>query len=104
EIVSPFVLTDWMGALWILFPLCWWPLWKHGRRDPAALYTLTTSVAVALVMFDPPVVAALEPRLGYLLMRMIWMVPVTPLVGWTLMALGHALRHASGAARARIAA
>jgi len=82
RIVNWGVLWDWMGLLWVLFPLAWWPLWRHGRSNPAVLYLLTTSVAVALVIFDPPVVRVLEPRLGYLLMRMIWMVPIAGLLAW----------------------
>ncbi|MEO5616693.1 MAG: hypothetical protein ABIS67_02900, partial [Candidatus Eisenbacteria bacterium] len=92
RIVSVGVLWDWMGLLWILFPIAWIPLWRHGRRDPAALYALTTSVAVALVIFNPIAVGVLEPKLGYLLMRMIWMVPLGALIGWLVLALVRAAR------------
>lgn len=78
------VLWDWLGRLWILFPLSWWALWRHGRAHPATLYLLTTSVAVALVMFDPPAVALLEPRVGYLLMRWVWLLPLAGLLAWLL--------------------
>jgi hypothetical protein len=104
RVVSIGVLWDWMGTSWILFPLLAWSLWRHGRRDPAALYALTTATAVGVVMFVPPVVAVLAPKLGYLLMRMIWMVPLSALVGWTLIALGRAVRARAGAARLRAAA
>jgi len=87
RVVSPGVLWDWMGVLWILFPLAWLTLWRQGRHDPAALYALTTSLAVALVIFNPVAVGILEPRLGYLLMRMIWMAPVGALIGWLLIRL-----------------
>lgn len=89
RVVSIGVLWDWMSTLWILFPIAWLALARR-RGDPAALYVLTTSLVVALVIFDPPVVALLEPRLGYLLMRMIWMVPIGALVGWLALALARA--------------
>jgi len=92
QVISIGVLWDWMGVLWILFPISWWYLWRQGRRDPAALYALTTSVAVALLIFNPIAVTLLAPRIGYLLMRMIWMVPLVPLIGWMLIALSRAAR------------
>ena len=92
RIVSVGVLWDWMGLLWILFPIAWAPLWRKGRHDPAALYALTTSLAVAFVIFNPVAVAGLEPRLGYLLMRMIWMAPLGALLGWMILSLARAAR------------
>jgi len=47
-------------------------------REPAVLYLLTTTLAVGVLMFLPPVVALLEPRIGYLLMRLPWLLPVGP--------------------------
>ncbi|MBI5709170.1 MAG: hypothetical protein HZC42_02555 [Candidatus Eisenbacteria bacterium] len=87
RIVSIGVLWDWMGRLWLLFPLAWLALWRRGRGNPAVLYLLTTSLGVALVVFDPPVVALLEPRVGYLLMRFVWMVPLAGLLAWMIPAL-----------------
>jgi len=92
-IVSIGVLWDWLGTAWVLFPLAAFWLWGPGRRNPAVLYLLTTPLVVALVIFDPPVVAVLEPRLGYLLMRMIWMVPLAALLAWMLPGLTRAVRH-----------
>ncbi len=87
RVVSIGVLWDWMARLWVLFPLAWWPLWRHGRHHPAALYVLTTSIGIALVIFNPLAVAALEPRVGYLLMRVIWMAPLAPLLGLAAVAI-----------------
>jgi hypothetical protein len=81
RMVSVGVLWDWNAMLWALFPLGWWALWRHGRSNAAVLYLLTTSLAVVLVMFDPPVVALLSPRIGYLLMRFVWILPTGPLLG-----------------------
>lgn len=98
RVVSPGVLWDWMGLLWLLVPAAAWGLAKDAK-DPAALYVLTTSAAVALTIFDPLAVAVLEPRVGYLLMRMVWMVPIGALIGWLLLALVPRFRAAAGRAR-----
>ncbi|HEY2955040.1 MAG TPA: hypothetical protein VGK89_07315 [Candidatus Eisenbacteria bacterium] len=86
-VVSPGVLWETMGWAWVLFPLSWLPLWRSARANPAALYLLTSSVAVALVAFDPLAVAVLEPRVGYLLMRLVWLLPLPGLVAWAFPAL-----------------
>ncbi len=104
RIVNWGVLWDWMAGLWVLFPLAWWPLWRHGRSNPAVLYLLTTSVAVALVIFDPPLVRVLEPRLGYLLMRMIWIVPIAGLIAWLIPGLMRRVRRERGRPRVVAAA
>jgi hypothetical protein len=77
RIVSVGAMWDWLGPLWVLFPfsIVWW---LRAVREPAVLYLLTTTLAVGVLMFVPPVVAVLEPRLGYLLMRLPWLLPVGP--------------------------
>lgn len=75
-IVSYGVLWDWLGAAWLLFPLSWWAYTRAAAR-PAVLYLLTTSVAASLIMFCPPLVAVLQPKLGYLLMRFVWLLPLS---------------------------
>jgi hypothetical protein len=102
-IVSIGVLWDWFGNLWVLFPIAALWLWREGRREPAVLYLLTTPLVVFLVIFDPPVVALLEPRLGYLLMRMVWMMPLAGLLAWMLPGLGSAIRHGPSRLRAALA-
>jgi hypothetical protein len=96
RVVSPGVMWDWIGGMWMLFPLAWWPLWRHGRRNDAALYLLTTSLGVAAVLFSPPMVSWLEPRVGYLLMRVVWMLPTAGLVGLCAIALIARLRAPAG--------
>jgi hypothetical protein len=99
RVVAAQVLWEWMGLLWVLFPLCWIPLWRRGRHQPAVLYVLTSSLAAAVILFVPPVVELLRPRLGYLLMRVIWLVPLAGLLAWLLPALARGL--ARGPARSR---
>ena len=102
-IVSYGVLWDWLGNLWVLFPIAAPWLWRAGRGNPAVLYLLTTPLAVALLIFNPLAVRALEPRLGYLLMRMVWLVPLAPLLAWMLPGLASALRRGPGRLRAAAA-
>jgi len=81
RIISFGVLWDWMGQLWLLFPLSWWAYARSANRTPV-LYLLTTSVAVALLLFTPWSVAFLSPKLGYLLMRFVWLLPVSAAVAF----------------------
>lgn len=96
SIVAVGVLWDWFGNLWVLFPIAAPWLWREGRANPAALYLFTTPLVVALVIFNPLLVPLLEPRLGYLLMRMVWMVPLAPLVAWIVTGLAARLRRGPG--------
>ena len=84
RVVSIEQLWGWVGLAWVLVPLSWPWLWTRGRGNVAALFLLTSSLAVALTIYDPPVVALLQPRLGYLLMRMVWIVPFAALAAWLL--------------------
>jgi hypothetical protein len=104
RVVSPGVLWSWMGAAWLLFPVLAWRLWREGRGNPAVLWLLATASAVAITLFVPPVVALLEPHLGYLLMRVVWITPLAGLVGWALPHLWRTVGDARGAARLRAAA
>jgi hypothetical protein len=99
HVVSIGVLWEWLGLLWLVVPFAWIPLWRRGRANAAVLYLLTTSVAVALVMFDPLVVGWLVPRIGYLTMRMIWIVPLAGVIAWVLPELVTRIRTGSGSAR-----
>ncbi len=91
-VISPGVLWDWMGQAWLLIPLSWWA-WARSAKNPAVLYLLTTTVAVFALLFVPPVAGALQPKLGYLLMRFVWILPVSGAVAFA------ATRLAAGAAR-----
>jgi hypothetical protein len=84
RVVSIEQLWWWMGLAWVLVPLSWPWLWVRGRTNVAVLFLLTSSLAVALIMYNPPIVALLQPRLGYLLMRMVWIVPFAAIVAWLL--------------------
>ena len=76
KIVSFGALWDWLGPAGLLFPLSFFA-WSRASRDPAALYLLTTTLAVLSLMFFPPLVAIVEPHLGYLLMRLPWLLPIS---------------------------
>lgn len=97
-IVSYGVLWDWLGPLWVLFPASLVAWWRAAAR-PAALYLATTTSVVFLLLFVPPVVAVLEPRLGYLLMRFPWLLPASAATAYAVVALRDAWRQ-----RRRVAA
>lgn len=96
----------WMtfSIAWVLFPLAWIPLWKWGRRDPVALWVLAGSLTAALLMYNPLIVKLLEPRLGYLMMRFLWFVPLAVLLAWAVPRIADAIRTGNGRWRAVSAA
>ena len=100
-VVSPAVLWDWFGPAWVVFPLSLLA-WARQASRPAVLVLLTTTVAVAVLLFCPPVVAILQPRLGYLLMRFVWVLSLPAALAFAIPVL---VRSAcAGPARARIVA
>lgn len=101
-IVMPGMLWDWMGVMWVLIPLSWWA-WARASARPAVLFLLTTTLAVFALLFLPPLVAVLQPKLGYLLMRFVWLVPLSAAFAFALPSLVRAVRDRRGAARWRAA-
>ena len=101
RVVSPGVIWEWMGPAFILIPLLLIGLRRELRESAAALWLLTTTLAATAVLFVPPVVDLLRPRLGYLLMRAVWMTPLAAVAGWGLPRLAAQLR---GSPRERLSA
>jgi hypothetical protein len=87
------VLWGWLGPWWVLVPLAVPALWRAGRERVATLYLATTPIAVALLLFFPPLVTLLRPRLGYLLLRTVWMIPLAAILAWLVLALWDRMRH-----------
>ena len=90
-IISFGVLWDWLGPAWIAFPLSWWAWWR-AKSNPAAWLLATSTFAVFALLFLPPVVAVLEPRLGYLLMRFPWLLPSSAAVAFLVVSARDAWR------------
>ena len=103
RVVSIGVLWEWVGSAWVLFPLAWLWLWKRGRDSAGALYVLGSSLAVFLLIFNPLAVAVLEPRVGYLLMRMTGLLSLPALLALIVPALARTVAGAAPAGR-RLAA
>lgn len=95
------VFWEWLGLGALLFPLSWWA-WGRAASRTAALYLLTTSLAVFAIMLFPPLAMALEPKLGYLLMRFVWVLPLPAAFAFAAGALADRFR--GGARAARLAA
>jgi hypothetical protein len=87
------VLWDWLGPWWVLVPFALPALWRAGRQRVAALYLATTPIVVGLLLFFPPLVTLLRPRLGYLLLRTVWMIPLAAILAWLTLALWDRARH-----------
>jgi hypothetical protein len=88
QVVSFGQLWVWLGAAWVLVPLAWpWLVSaarpRSGRDGLAALYLLSSTLVVALTAWNPAVLA-LAGGTGYLLMRMVWVVPLAALLAWAL--------------------
>jgi len=84
--VSPGVLWDWMGLAWIVLPASIISWWRHSWRTPVLLL-LSTTIAVFTLLFLPPVTTLLQPRLGYLLLRFVWILPLSVALAFALDAL-----------------
>jgi hypothetical protein len=84
--VNPGTFWEWLGFGAYLFPLSMWA-WAKGASRTAVLYLLTTSLAVFAIMLFPPVTMALQPRLGYLLMRFTWLLPLPAALAFAVRAL-----------------
>ena len=96
-VVSPGAVWDWFGGLWLVLP-CSLVAWARAARRDAALYLLTATLAVAVLMFCPPVVERLEPRLGYLLMRLPWLLPMSAALAFAGVGLARAAARGAPAA------
>ncbi len=100
-VVNPGTFWEWLGWGSLLFPLSAWA-WARASARTAVLYLLTTTVAVFAIMLFPPLTMALQPKLGYLLMRFVWLLPLFAAVAFAVDAL--LTRFARSSASGRIAA
>jgi len=101
SVMNAGVLWDWLGPWWVLVPIAVPALWRAGRERVAVLYLATTPIVAGLLLFFPPLVALLRPRLGYLLLRTVWMIPLAAILAWLVIALWDRARHGPGRALAR---
>jgi hypothetical protein len=99
--VNPGCYWEWLGFGTFLFPLCWWA-WAKDAARPAVLYLLMSSLAVFSLTLVPPFPMLLHPRLGYLLMRFVWMLPLSAALAYAVSAL--VARFATGTTAGRLAA
>jgi len=97
-VVNPLTFWEWLGWGALLFPLLWWS-WVRASASTPVLYLLSTSLAVFAIMLCPPVTMALQPKLGYLLMRFSWILPLFAAVAFAADAAIRALGSGRGAAR-----
>ena len=96
--INPGNFWEWLAWGALLFPLSWWAWGRECGRTPL-LYLLTTSLAVFAIMLFPPLTMALQPSLGYLLMRFVWVLPLFAAVTFAVDAVAGTLARGSAAAR-----
>lgn len=104
QVMNVGILWDWYGLAWVLLPLALPALWRAGRASTAALQLAVSIIVVFTCLFFPPVTGLLQPRLGYLLLRMTWMVPLSGVLAWLVPGLVARLARGSLGAGARVAA
>jgi len=98
--VDPQAMWAWWGP-WLLVALAAAPwFWTRRRESTGAIYLALVPWAVVLVILNPFVLPLAHARLGYLVMRLIWIAPVVPAVATILTAVGRVALRAAGRARA----
>jgi len=101
--VDPQAIWGWNGP-WLVVALLAVPwLWSRRRAWSGAVYLATVTPAVLLIVLNPLLLPLLQPRLGYLTMRLIWIAPVIPAVATVVTALCEAVVRGKGGPRARAA-
>jgi hypothetical protein len=82
--VDPQAIWTWHGA-WLLVALCAVPwFWSRRKTSAGALYLAVVTPCVLLLVLNPLVLPFIHGKLGYLVMRFIWIAPVSPAVATVL--------------------
>ncbi len=98
--VDPQAIWTWSGV-WLLVALAAAPwFWSRRRESTGAIYLALVPWAVVLVVLNPFVLPLAHRTLGYLVMRLIWIVPVIPAIATVLTAVGEVALRGTGRARA----
>ena len=102
--VDPQPLWSWNGfGLVVALAAAPW-FWSRRRESFGAIYLALVPWAVVAIVLNPLVLPLAHAKLGYLTMRLIWIVPVVPIVATVVTALGACAVRGTGRARAAAAA
>jgi hypothetical protein len=98
--VDPMALWAWngLGLLVALAAAPW--LWSRRRTSTGAIYLALVPWAVVGLVLNPLLLPLAHDRLGYLTMRLVWIVPVIPILAVVVTALGKQFVRGSGRGRA----
>ena len=98
--IDPQAMWTWHGA-WLVVALCAVPwFWSRRKTSAGALYLAVVTPFVLLLMLNPLLTPLLHDKLGYLVMRFIWIAPVIPAVATVLTRLGEVVVRERGRRRA----
>ncbi len=98
--VDPQAMWTWSG-IWLVVALAAAPwFWSRRGNSTGSIYLALVPWAVVLVVLNPFLLPPAHQALGYLVMRLIWIVPVIPAVATVLTAVGKVALRGAGRARA----
>lgn len=98
--VDPQALWSWNGFGLVIALLAAPWLWSRRHTSTGAIYLALVPWAVVGIVLNPFVLPLAHARLGYLTMRLIWIVPVIPILATIITTLGEKAVRGSGGTRA----
>ena len=98
--VDPMALWSWNGlGLVVALAAAPW-FWSRRHSSTGAIYLALVPWAVVLIVLNPFVLPFAHAKLGYLVMRLIWIAPVVPILATIVTALGEKAVRGAGPKRA----
>jgi hypothetical protein len=99
--VDPQAVWGWTGASLLVALLAAPWFWRRRHESTGAIYLALVPWAVVGIVLNPFLLPLVHGKLGYLTMRLIWIVPVVPILATVVTALGEKALRGPGPARAR---
>ena len=99
--VDPQAVWAWngLGLVVALLAAPWF--WRRRHESTGAIYLALVPWAVVGIILNPLLLPLVHDRLGYLTMRLVWIVPVVPVLATVVTAIGEKALRGPGPARSR---